>query len=50
LFAQPGAEKTALYQPKSIACSTATASEWHEKFKTQLDPSGESIQRAFQSF
>ena len=50
LFAQPGAETTVLYQPKSIACSTSTASEWHSKFKTQLDPSGESIQRAFQSF
>lgn len=50
LFAQPGAEKTVLYQPKSIACSTGAASEWHENFKTQLDPSGESIQRAFQSF
>ena len=44
------AEKTVLYQPKSIACSTGAASEWHENFKTQLDPSGESIQRAFQSF
>lgn len=50
LFAHDGAEKTVLYQPKSIACSTGAASEWHENFKTQLDPSGESIQRAFQSF
>jgi asparagine synthase (glutamine-hydrolysing) len=50
LFVQPEAEKTVLYQPKSIACSTGAASEWHENFKTQLDPSGESIQRAFQSF
>jgi len=50
LFAHTGAEKTVLYQPKSIACSTGTASEWHENFKTQLDPSGESIHRAFQSF
>jgi|TARA_B110001452_G_scaffold264913_1_gene268718 asparagine synthase (glutamine-hydrolysing) len=50
LFAQPGAETTVLYQPSSIACSTSTASEWHENFKTQLDPSGESIQRAFQKF
>ena len=50
LFAQPEAEKTVLYTGKSIACSTGAASEWHENFKTQLDPSGESIQRAFQSF
>jgi len=50
LFAHTRAEKTVLYQPKSIACSTGAASEWHENFKTQLDPSGESIQRAFQSF
>ena len=50
LFAQVEAEKTVLYQPKSIACSTGAASDWHENFKTQLDPSGESIQRAFQSF
>lgn len=50
LFAQVDAEKTVLYQPKSIACSTGAASDWHENFKTQLDPSGESIQRAFQTF
>lgn len=50
IFTHPGAEKTVLYTGKSIACSTGAASEWHEKFKTQLDPSGESIQRAFQSF
>lgn len=50
LFPQPGADQTVLYQPKSIACSTGSASEWHENFQTQLDPSGESIQRAFQSF
>jgi len=50
LFEQPAAEKTVLYTAKSIACSTGAAAEWHENFKTQLDPSGESIQRAMQGF
>ena len=50
LFAQPAAEKTVLYTGKSIACSTGAAAEWHENFKQHLDPSGKSIQRAFQSF
>lgn len=50
LFVHEGADKTVLYQANSIACSTGAASGWHENFKKQLDPSGESIQRAFQSF
>jgi len=50
LFTQPGAEKTVLYTGKSIACSTGAAADWHEKFKTCMDPSGESIQRALQGF
>lgn len=50
LFKQPTAEKTVLYTGDSIACSTGAAAKWHENFKTHLDPSGESIQRAFQSF
>lgn len=41
-----GSEETVIYQP-SIACSTYSATKWHEKFQTCLDPSGDAIQRAF---
>lgn len=46
-FAQKDAEKTVLFTPDSIACSTGDASTWHENFKKCLDPSGDAIQTAF---
>ena len=42
-----GAEKTVLFTPNSIACSTGDASTWHENFQKCLDPSGDAIQTAF---
>ena len=49
-FTQSGAAQTVLYTGNSIACSTGAAADWHENFKAHLDPSGESIQRALQTF
>ena len=46
-FQQGDAEKTVLFTPNSIACSTGDASTWHENFKKCLDPSGDAIQTAF---
>jgi len=46
-FTQKEAEKTVLFTPDSIACSTGDASTWHENFKKCLDPSGDAIQTAF---
>lgn len=44
-FHQLDAEKTVLYTGNSIACSTGDVMNWHPEFKTQMDPSGESILR-----
>lgn len=44
----PGADTTVLFQP-SIACSTGIAAQWHENFKSCLDPSGDAVEKAFQT-
>ena len=49
VFKHDNAEKTVLYTGDSIACSTGTASQWHQEFKNHLDPSGESIHLIKQS-
>ena len=46
-FKQPQASKTVLYQATSIACSTAVASQWHNNFSKEFDPSGDAIHRVF---
>lgn len=45
-FPHNGASETVLYTESSIACSSESASRWHNKFQTNLDPSGDAVSRA----